>query len=95
MLNSQERARRKALLVTQAEIDRTRLAVAARDLRWELLPPRAPERGGGPRLLAARLVAIAVPLLGVTRSLRAVRMLSLAVTVYRVIGRLLDRRGLR
>lgn len=95
MLSSEALARRKALLVTQAEIDRTRVAIAARDLRRELLPPRAPERGDGARLLAARLVGIAVPLVGANRSLRAVRMLTLGVTAYRVIGRLLGPRRIR
>ena len=86
-------ARRKALLVTQAEIDRTRLAVAAQELRWQILPPRATSDEGGerPGFLAARLVGLAVPLFGVSRSLRVVRTLSLAVAAYRMIRGLLRR----
>lgn len=95
MLSPEALARRKALLVTQAEIDRTRLVIAAGDLHRELLPPRSVDGPDGPRLLAGRLVGFAVPLLGVNRSLRAVRMLTLAVTAYRVIGRLLGSRGIR
>lgn len=39
MLSPPALAHRKALLLTQAEIDRTRLMIAARDLRPESLPP--------------------------------------------------------
>lgn len=86
-------ARRKALLVTQSEIDRTRLAVAAQELRWQILPPRASGDLGGERsgFLAARLVGLAVPLFGASRSLRVVRTLSLAVAAYRMIRRLFGR----
>jgi hypothetical protein len=93
MSNTDALARRKALLVTQCEVDRTRVAVAAQELRWSVLPPRV-EGGDGSersRVLAARLAGLAVPLLGVNRSLRVVRTLSLAIVAYRVIRRLLRR----
>lgn len=93
MLNPDALRQRKALLVMQAELDRVRLAAAAHELRTELLPPRLPGSSAGTSLLAARLVGIAVPLLGANSSLRVVRMLSLAVTAYRIIGGLLGRRG--
>lgn len=95
MLSPAALARRKALLTTQAEIDRARVASAALELRRELLPPRAPAGDAAPRPVVARLVGIAVPLLGANRSLRAVRMLSLALAAYRLIGRLRGQRGFR
>jgi hypothetical protein len=91
MPNSDALARRKALLVTQSEVDRTRVAVAAQELRWQVLPPRVQGGDGSERsrVLAARLVGLAVPLLGANLSLRVVRTLSMTIVAYRVIRRLL------
>jgi hypothetical protein len=89
MSTFEDLARRKALLVTKSEIERTRLRVAAQELRWQVLPPAAPGGDGRSRMLATRLVGLAVPLFGANRSLRFVRTLSLAVAAYRVVRRLL------
>lgn len=90
--NPRSLAQRKALLLTQAEIDRTRLALAAGEVRQALQPARMAGPGGGSRLVAAGLVGLALPILGVQRSLRAVRLLSFAMTIYRVAGGLFGRR---
>lgn len=81
-----ELARRKALLVSRAELERLQLALALHDLRDRIRPPVSPRaRGKRPGLIAAALVGVGVPLLGRVRLSRMLRHASLALTVLRVV----------
>jgi hypothetical protein len=78
-------ADRKALLVTRAELDRTRLSLAVHEIRGILHPPVDAARSAALRPAAATVVGLAVPLLGMRRFARWVRFTSLALTAYRVV----------
>jgi len=79
-------ARRKALLVSRAELDRLQIALTAHQLRDALLPPRS-ERTGTGRVgpIAAALVGVGLPLLGRRRLGRWLRIGSIALTALRVV----------
>jgi hypothetical protein len=77
-------AERKALLVTRAQLDRTRLALATHQIRSIVRPAPNAARSAAARPAAAMLVGLAVPLLGVGRFARWVRFASFALTAYRV-----------
>jgi MFS superfamily sulfate permease-like transporter len=78
-------AERKALLVTRAQLDRTRLSLAVRQVRSIVRPTPDAVRRAGARPTAAMLVGLAVPLLGMRRLGRWLRFTSFAITAYRVI----------
>lgn len=78
-------AERKALLVSRAELDRMRLAVAARDVRAIVLPHRGGGGGGERRASAAMLIGVAAPVLGLPRLARWLRATTLALTIYRIV----------
>jgi len=78
-------ADRKALLVTRAELDRTRISLSVHEIRRILHPPVDPARSAALRPAAATVVGLAVPLLGMRRFARWVRFASLALTAYRVV----------
>ena len=79
-----ELAERRALLVTRAHVDRARMALAAYQIRG--LVYTMPDRAHSARLrpAAATIVGIAVPLLGMTRFARLLRIASFALTAYRI-----------
>jgi hypothetical protein len=77
-------AERRALLVARAELERAQLALAVHDLKHAISPPSsrvASERGRG---IASTLVRFAVPLLGITRAGRWVRIASIGLAVFRI-----------
>jgi len=77
-------AERKALLVTRAQLDRTRLSLAVRQVRSIVRPTPDLARRQGARRTAATLVGLAVPLLGMRRLGRWLRFTSFAIAAYRV-----------
>jgi hypothetical protein len=77
-------AERKALLVTRAQLDRTRLSLATHEIRSIVRPAPDAARSAAARPTAAMLVRLAVPLLGASRFTRWVRFASFAFTAYRV-----------
>jgi MFS superfamily sulfate permease-like transporter len=77
-------AERKALLVTRAQLDRTRLALATHQIRAIVRPASDAVHGARLRPVATMLVGLAVPLLGMRRFARWVRFASFALTAYRV-----------
>jgi hypothetical protein len=78
-------AERKAQLVTQSHVDRARLLLAVHQLRQIVSPAPDPAAAARLRPAAAALVNIALPLLGMTRLGRLLRVASLALTTYRVV----------
>lgn len=79
-------ARRKALLVSRAELDRLQIALAIHQLRDTVAPPRGDRaRTGRAGAIAATLVGVGLPLLGRHRLGRWLRIGSLALTALRVV----------
>ena len=79
-----ELAERRAQLVTHAHVDRARMTLAVHQIRVLVSPMRDPARSARLRPTAAAIVGIAVPLLGMTRFARLLRIASLALTAYRI-----------
>lgn len=77
-------ADRKALLGTRAELDRTRMTLALREVKAIIHPAPDAARSAAFRPTAAMIVGFAAPLLGMRRFARWVRFASLALTGYRV-----------
>lgn len=77
-------AERKALLAARASLDRTRLALAIHDVKAIVAP--APNRAQMSRVrpVAAILVGVVAPLLGLTRFGRWLRIASLAAAAWRI-----------
>jgi hypothetical protein len=79
-----ELAERRAHLVTRAHLDRARLTLAVLEVRVVLSPPPDRARSAELRPIAARILAFAVPVLGMTRVGRFLRIASYALTAYRI-----------
>jgi hypothetical protein len=84
MTNGRTLAERRAVLITQCELDRLEVALAYRDVR------RALHLGGDGEPVArrnpwlGRLIGIVLPLIGATRAKRLSRYTSLALLAYRI-----------
>jgi len=79
-------ARRKALLVSRAELDRLQIALVVHQLRDSLVPPRSERaRTGRAGPIAAALVGIGLPLLGQKRLGRWLRIGSVVLTALRLL----------
>lgn len=80
-----ELAERKAQLVTQSQLDRARLLLAVHQIREIVSPAPDPARAARLRPTAATFVNIALPLLGLTRFRRLLRIGAFALTGYRIV----------
>lgn len=78
-------AERKALLVTKASLDRTRLALAAQELRSIVAPKADKARVAVLRSKVTWVVAAALPLIGAKRLHRLARLASYALMAIRVV----------
>jgi len=89
-MNREGLARRKSLLVAQSHLHRLQAAMALHEVKEIVVPPRpAPERGDRARSIAAMLIGVAVPVFGLSRLGRIMRVLTIGTMVMRVV------RGLR
>jgi hypothetical protein len=75
---------RKALLVARAGLDRARLALAIHDVRVMVTPTPNRTQMSRIRPVAAVLVGVVAPLLGLSRFGRWLRIASLAVAAWRI-----------
>jgi MFS superfamily sulfate permease-like transporter len=92
-MNREELDRRKSLLVAQSHLHRLQAKMAWNDVKEAIAPPHlAPTRGSHVRSVAATLVGIAVPVFGLSRLGRIMRVVSIGMMVMRVV-RGLRRRG--
>jgi len=82
--SAREIADRKALLVTRAELDRSRLLLAIYEIRAIVSPSMAGEGALHLKPAAKILVAILGPFIGGQRLSRWLRILSLAIAGYRM-----------
>ena len=79
-------ARRKSLLVAQSHLHRLQAGMAWYDVKQVVSPPRAPpDRGDRARSFAATLMFLAIPVVGLARLGRIMRVLSASVMVMRVV----------
>ena len=76
---------KKELLIAQAEFDRLAFSLALHDVRRVVRPSGDGVRRGHAPSSTARLLDFAAPLLGTARLSRAVRALSIALTIYRFL----------
>jgi hypothetical protein len=83
-MNADRIADRKALLVTRADLDRTRITLAAREIRSLVVPRATAARVAAWRPRAAMLIAVAAPLVGMRRLSRLVRVASYAMLAIRL-----------
>jgi len=74
---------RKELLIAQAEFDRIAFAMALHDVRRGVRPTGEAFRRMHSQSTAAKFLDFASPFLGTERLSRAVRALSIALTIYR------------
>ena len=89
-MNREALARRKSLLVAQSHLHRLQASMAWHEVKQVVSPPRlAPERGDRARSIAAMLIGVAVPVLGLSRLGRIMRMLTIGTMLMRIV------RGLR
>lgn len=89
-MNREGLARRKSLLVAQSHLHRLQAAMAWHEVKEVVAPPRLPpERGDRARSIAAMLIGVAVPVFGLSRLGRIMRVLTIGTMVMRVV------RGLR
>ena len=92
-MNREDLARRKSLLIAQSHLHRLQARMAWHDVKEVIAPAHlAPTRGSHVRSIAATLVGIAVPVLGLSRLGRIMRVVSIGMMVMRVV-RGLRRRG--
>lgn len=86
MSHADERAQRKALLVSRSALERMQMALLVHEIRDRVALPPAPRgRGpGAPGRLAAALIAFGLPMLGRQRLARWLRIGSLGMTALRV-----------
>jgi hypothetical protein len=75
---------RKALLITQASLDRMRVTLALQDVRSVLSPSASAETIAKSRGTAMTLLRYALPLVGAVRLSRWLRYASLAIGAYRI-----------
>jgi hypothetical protein len=80
---------RKRLLVAQASLQRMQATLAWHDVKQAVSPPATAERSSRTRTVAKWVVGIAVPLLGFARAGRIMRIMTVGLTVMRIV------RGLR
>ena len=74
-----------ALLIAQAELDRLKLALAVHDVRAIARPPIAAAARSAAQASATKVLAFALPIFGFARAGRIVRVLSIGVSIYRML----------
>ena len=77
-------AERKAQLVAQIALERMRMSLAVHEIRTLVAPPRIAAGVPTARPIAAVLAAIALPMFGMPRVGRWVRMASYVMTAIRI-----------
>jgi hypothetical protein len=76
-------AERKAALIAQSDLLRMQADLAWRTARGIVAPPAPPNKSRAARSVAATLIGLSLPLLGVGRMRRTLRTVSIGITVFR------------
>ena len=91
-MSAADRAERKALLATRAELDRQRIALAALEVQAIVMPSSVADRVARSRPLAATLVTLMGPFAPADRLARWLRYASFALMAARLARDWRDRR---
>ncbi len=86
-----DRAERKALLATRAELDRQQVALAMHEIKAIVAPSSVADRVDSARPIAATLITVMGPLLGRHRLARWLRFASFALVAVRLARNWRDR----
>jgi hypothetical protein len=82
--NGKELSERRARLVAQAELQRMQALLAWHDVRTVVSPPRPPSTPGSRAFsIASKVLAVAIPVLGIGKLRRALRYVSLGMMAMR------------
>jgi len=76
---------KKQLLIAQAELQRIKLGLAWHDMRQSIWPAIIPPLKSAARGTAGHVLGFALPVFGMARAGRIVRLLSIAVSAYRLL----------
>ena len=79
-----EIASRRSLLAARAALDRARVTLALHDVKSIVVPPPNPAHAGFVRPLAATLVGLIAPAMGMSRFNRWLRVASFGLAAWRV-----------
>ena len=80
-----ELAERKARLVAQADLQRMQALLAWHDVRAVVSPPRRPSTPGSRAFsIASKVLAVAIPIIGIGKARRMFRYVSLGITAMRI-----------
>jgi hypothetical protein len=86
-----DRAERKALLATRAELDRQRVALAVLEIKAIVAPSSIADRVDSARPIAATVIGLMGPLVGRHRLARWLRVASFALVAVRLVQGWRDR----
>jgi hypothetical protein len=85
MSNAVELTERKARLVAQADLQRMQALLAWHDVRAVVSPPRRPSTPGSRAFsIASKVLAVAIPIIGIGKMRRALRYVSLGMMAMRI-----------
>jgi len=79
-----EIASRRSLLAARAALDRARVSLALHDVKSMVVPPPSPAHAGFVRPVAATLVGLIAPAVGMSRFARWLRVASFGLAAWRV-----------
>lgn len=85
MSHGRDLAERKARLLAQADLQRMQALLAWHDVRTVVSPPRRPSTPGSRAFsIASKVLAIAIPIIGIGKMRRALRYVALGMTAMRI-----------
>ncbi|MEO8346676.1 MAG: hypothetical protein ABI607_13375 [Betaproteobacteria bacterium] len=84
-MTSEQLTRRKELLVAQAHLHRLQARMAWHDITQIVAPPHLAPPRGHLRSIATTLVGVGIPLLGLGRMGRIMRVVSIGMMVMRIV----------
>ncbi len=85
MSNASDLAERKARLIAQADLERMQALLAWYDMRAVVSPPRRPSTPGSRAFsIASKVLAVAIPIIGIGKMRRVLRYVSLGMMGMRI-----------
>ena len=84
-MTNEQLARRKELLIAQAHLHRLQARMAWHDIKEIVAPPHLAPPRGHVRSIATTLVGVGIPLLGLARMGRVMRVVSVGMMVMRIV----------
>ena len=84
-MTREQHARRKDLLIAQSHLHRLQARLAWHDIREIVAPPHLAPPRGHVRSIATTLIGVGIPLLGLARMGRIMRVVSVGMMVMRIV----------